>query len=576
MLRLGLGEPADNRPGGNFPDVLHLGQGLHIRCHEVFQVTKGRCQNPGSLCSHLTDAKAVNQPAHILLLTGFNGSKQIIGSGVPLLPQGFQVVQGQIVNICRGFEIPFFNQGIHNGTAKAINIHGIPADKVGKVPAQLGRALGAGAAKERPVLLPLCGGTAYGAAGRKPIGLGVFRPLGKVNLQDFRDNLSGLANQHRISDADVPLGDKVLIMKGCIGDGGSSQPHRAHHCLGGEHTGSSHLHHNILHHRGLDFRGILVGSGPSGELGCGAQLLPQSQGIHLDYGTVNVTGQVLPVFIDGLHRLANLLGGGKNLAGNDLEMQIPQVPEGLAVGLKFHTLRQLDIENQNIQSPFGSNLGVQLPQRAGSCISGVGEKGLPFCLLLFVELAEALLGHEHLSPHNQPGRSIGNGHGNGRDGFQVFRHILPHHAVTPGRAPDKQAIFIFQGNGKAVYLRLHGKGGSRVLFQNFRKKILQLLHGKHILQAHKGHGMGDFLKLAQSRASYPLGRAIRLLPLGVLGLQGFQLPQKLIVFKVLHLGIVQHIVLVARLVQQAGQLPDSLFRFHITLRFVVMYPAPAR
>ena len=69
------------------------------------------------------------------------------------------------------------NQRIHDGAAKALNIHGIPADKMGDVPAQLCGAFRAGAAQERAVLILLRSGSAYRAYIREAVGPGSLGPL---------------------------------------------------------------------------------------------------------------------------------------------------------------------------------------------------------------------------------------------------------------------------------------------------------------------------------------------------------------------------------------------------------------
>ena len=113
---------------------------------------------------------------------------------------------------------------------------------------------------------------------------------------------------------------------------------------------------------------------------------------------------------------------------------------------KVNALDKLDIENIDIQSPLGGNLGIQLPQRTGGSISGIGKKGFTLFLLPLIQQSEALFRHKYLAPNDQSGRRVFDGHGDRPNGFQVFRNILAHIAVTTGCSTDKSSVHIFQGH----------------------------------------------------------------------------------------------------------------------------------
>ena len=202
-----------------------------------------------------------------------------------------------------------------------------------------------------------------------------------------------------------------------IGHSGARKAHWTDHSLGSEHTGASHLNLNVLHHCLLDFRRILIGRCPPGELGGTAQLLPQSQIIHLDNRPINITGQGIPAVIDRFHFLLDFFYGGQKLIRDNLKMKIFQIFQGLAMAGEGNTVGKLDIENQNIQPPLRRYFRIQLAQRTCGGIPRVGKKRLPCRLLSRVQLFKALFGHIYLAPNDQPGRSVFNRHGNGADGF---------------------------------------------------------------------------------------------------------------------------------------------------------------
>ena len=318
---------------------------------------------------------------------------------------------------------------------------------MGNVPAKLGRTFRTGAAQERAILVLLYLGAADRTVFRQMVRHRVTWPLIEIHFQDLRDDLAGLPDQHRITDADIPLGNEVLIVQRGIGHRCACQTDRAHHRLWCQYTGAAHLHHDILHHGGLDLRRIFIGSGPTGELGCGTQPLPQCQVIHFNDSTVNIAGQLVPSLIDCIDLGNNVIYFGQFLKGNHLKMLTFQVFQTVGVGRKFQALRKLNVENEDIQAPAGGDFGIQLPQRTRCGIPGIGKQGLPLRFLTGIELLKARFRHKNLTADNESGGCVLQCHGEGTDGFQVFRHVLANAPVATGGTTDEFSVDILQGNG---------------------------------------------------------------------------------------------------------------------------------
>ena len=87
------------------------------------------------------------------------------------------------------------------------------------------------------------------------------------------------------------------------------------------------------------------------------------------------------------------------------------------MGGKGHPLHQLEVENENIQLPCRRHLGVQLAQRAGRQIAGIGIERLAPLLPLLVEGKKYGFGHEHLAADNEAAGRAGEPKGNGADGL---------------------------------------------------------------------------------------------------------------------------------------------------------------
>ena len=278
------------------------------------------------------------------------------------------------------------------------------------------------------------------------------------HFHDLRDDLPRLLNDDGVPHPDIFFRDIVLVVQRGIGDGGARQAHRREHRLGGQHAGSAHLHHDVQHLGGLLLRRVLEGHRPLGELGGGAQLLPVRQAVHLDDGAVDVEGIVHALIVDAVDLPLHHFGPGEGLVGDHFKALGGQVLQGLGVGLEAAALRQLEVEDLDIQLPLRADLGVQLPQGTGGGVAGIGHQGLALELPGVVDLLEHRPGHVDLSPDDEPGELFRQRHGDGADGLEILRHVLPHPAVAPGGAPDEDAVPVFQCHGQAVHLGLHGVG----------------------------------------------------------------------------------------------------------------------
>ena len=149
--------------------------------------------------------------------------------------------------------------------------------------------------------------------------------------------------------------------------------------------------------------------------------------------------------------------------------------------LKGDALRQLHIENKDIQSALGGDLRVELAQGAGRRVARIGEEALPCRLTRLVEACKAGARHEHLAAHDQPCGRVLERHGNGADGLEIFGHVLANKAVAARRAAHELSIHIFQRDGKAVHLRLDAVDGVRLRLTQPRVEFLEFLKGEYVL-----------------------------------------------------------------------------------------------
>ena len=214
------------------------------------------------------------------------------------------------------------------------------------------------------------------------------------------------------------------------------------------------------------------------------------------------------------------------------------------MGLKGPSLHILDVEKHGVQPPGSGNLGVQLPQRAGGGVSGIGEQRLPILLPGLVELGKDCAGHIDLPTDNEPGEGLRQPQGNGADGPQVFCNILPHQTVSPGGSPHEEAVFIFQRHREPVHLGLHGVGHILDHLPDPLIEFGQLLHGEDILEALQRDPVADLLEALRDLSPHPLGGRVRCDPLRMGGLQLLQTAELVVIVIVGHGGGVLDIVLI--------------------------------
>ena len=290
MLGLLLAEPVVYVCGGDSTYIRNVCQFFNGCSHQGIQAAKGGCQNLAGLCTYLADTQGINQPADILLLAGFNGCQQLLCCGRTGFPQALDVVQAEVIDIRRRLDQTLFNQAFYNSGTQALDIHGVPADKMGNMTAQLGRTFCTCAAQERSIfiLFYLC--IADGALFGQMVRDASFRTFCKIHFQNFRNDFAGLADHNGITDTNITLRNEVLIMECGIRDRGTRQANSTNNRFGRQNTGSANLNDNVLNDGGLDFRRIFVGRCPLGKLCCSAKPFPLRKIIHLDDGTIDITG----------------------------------------------------------------------------------------------------------------------------------------------------------------------------------------------------------------------------------------------------------------------------------------------
>ena len=234
--------------------------------------------------------------------------------------------------------------------------------------------------------------------------------------------------------------------------------------------------------------------------------------------------------------------------------------EGLGVAPEPRTALDLaELVGPEPQVPAGGDLGVLLPQRTGARVPGVGEEAQAGLALALVQLLERGRGHVHLAPHlEHGGRVAGQPLGDDGDGADVLGHVLPHHAVAPGRAPHVPPVLVQQRAGDAVDLQLADVVdvlGDVALHPLAPRH--QLVEGEGVVERHHRDAVADLGERGRRPAAHLLGGRVGGPQLGVGLLQGPQLPNQGVELGVGDLGVVEQVVPLGVVLDEPPQLLDA-------------------
>ena len=271
MPALRAGHPLQNTLSRNFSNIIHRNQLLQRGVLQRLQSLEPGGQDFTRFLPHLSNPKGVNQAGKILAFGLFQGGQQIFGGFFPHTIQLCDILFLQKIQVAGGFNQLRAHKILHHGNAQTFNIHGVPAGKMGQVAQQLGGTFGAGTSDMGSILIPLHWRAANRADFWEKIGLYFPRALFQNNGQHFRNNLSSLAHQNGVTNANILFRDKILIVKGGVCDCSTRQAHRSEYRLGGEYTGPAYLNNDIHDLGGLYLRRVLISGSPAGKFGGGTQ-----------------------------------------------------------------------------------------------------------------------------------------------------------------------------------------------------------------------------------------------------------------------------------------------------------------
>ena len=365
------------------------------------------------------------------------------------------------------------------------------------------------------------------------VGLGALRPLLRHDGQDLRDHVAGALQDHRVADADVQARDLVGVVQGGVGDDHAAHGHRRQARHRGEGAGAADLDVDGLQHRARLLRRELPRNPPARGAGDETQAVLPVQAIDLVDHPVDVEGQMGPL---GLHVA---IGGEQAFDALDalrlrghLEAPGLQLGQRLPLGLGERRGELAPGVGEEPQRPLGGDPGVDLAQRPGRRVAGVGVGLLPRRLGRGVQRGELLVAEVDLAADLDEVGPAGACEplGDFGDGADVGGHVLADPAVAPRRRLDQHAPLVADRTRQPVDLWLSRVGDRLVEPQeplHPRVELHRVLVREGVVEAEHGRPVLDGRELLRARRTHPQARRIvpdqvreaRLEP-GIAALQG--------------------------------------------------------
>ena len=132
---------------------------------------------------------------------------------------------------------------------------------------------------------------------RQVQGNGSFGPQFRQHPHHLRDDFSGFAHNHRVTEVQIQFGDAISVVQGGAADAGARQGHRLEFGHRRHGAGASHLHHQLQQLAGGFFRWIFQGNGPAWGLLGGARLILKTQVVELHHHAIGGVRQLMALLL---------------------------------------------------------------------------------------------------------------------------------------------------------------------------------------------------------------------------------------------------------------------------------------
>ena len=396
-----------------------------------------------------------------------------------------------------------------------------------------------------------------------------FRGLALAPLQqrrkDLGDDVAGPHHHHLIPHPHVLAGKVLLVVKGRGADRDAADVDRLQHREGDKVTGATDVPDYVAQLRRRRGRRELPGDRPARLTADHAQLPPQRPLVDLDHHPVDLEIERLTALLPPLAALddgvdAGMVGG----VGVDLEAALGQPGDLLDVGGGIEVAAGAEPVAPDREGAFGGQGGIELADRAGGGVAGIGEGRLAGRGAALVQRFEVGDRQVDLAADFDQLRCSLNPQRDRADRAQVLGDVLAAAAIAAGGAADQHPVLVGERDRQAVDLRLGRvaelRGADVESLQVVAKPRLpgaQLLLVSGVGEREHRLGVLDLAEALQRRRADPLGGRVGAAQLGVLGLDRPQLIEQGVVFVVADLGVIEDVVATVVVLELAAQLGGS-------------------
>ncbi len=397
----------------------------------------------------------------------------------------------------------------------------------------------------------------------------VRRTLRQLHARDFRYDLAPLFDIDHVAGTDVQQRHLLGVVERGAPHGGARELHRfevGHRSHGPR---ASDLEIDAREARQRLFGLELVGHGPLGRLGRGAQRAAYVVAVHLDDHAVRGIGQrpalLVPqrdVFVDP-GRVATDAHGVRNA-----ETPLPGLAEVLPVGVVGQGVARHLVQHA-VQTAAGHlGRGLQL-ERAGRGVARIGEERLARGFAFGVEPVERGVGHEDFAPDFEvvgPVVAV-EPQGHRADRAHVGRHVVALRAVAPRHGAHEASVFVGERYGRAVELQLAHVFGRPDLPFDAGDEFVEFVGRVGVAQREHRESVAHAAELRRDVAAHAHRGRVGIGVFGVFALQLRQLAHQRVELEVGDFGSVLHIVFAVVAMELASELLDP-FAYHSSFRYL--------
>ncbi len=279
---VGLTQEVVDMLGHYIAHIGHFEQLLHRCCAQCIQGEEVVGKVERSRLPHFADPQSKQEARQGGTARRIDGGYQIEGRFLPHPLKTGQLDGVEAKQIGGSLHQPLVHQLLDNLVAKAVHIHGATGGEV------LDRLLAlrlaeqaTGAAGNRFPFQPLHRRATDRTLGREENFARINRALRLHHGDDLRDHIPCPAHDHGIANHHAEALDLVSIVQGGVGNGDAADKHRFKLGHRGHGAGAADLKLDVLKLCHLFLRRELVGGRPARGAGHKAELLLQSDSIHL-------------------------------------------------------------------------------------------------------------------------------------------------------------------------------------------------------------------------------------------------------------------------------------------------------